>query len=202
MKFAVDPQEISTDEPFFVIASADDDNGVRLIEILINGELLKQCFEPFCELEWSFPEQGKRVVEARVFDTAEQMTSERAVLTVYPREEVEETPKIYELALVTGTDEVIVGDCPGPKELRVVAEIPEEVLVERVFLRYQWEGIKAQLLEMERIDDFTFIGVLNEFDYCCEQTTLELLAQAYDGESVLVAEGWNKALLTFCIAVG
>jgi hypothetical protein len=199
LELAVDPDEVSVDEDFLVQALADDDNGIVGIEILINGQLVTQCPDSFCEFRSSFGEQGKRVIEARAVDTADQIVSESTVLTVYPLEPTEIPPRVFELEVVTDTGEIIVGLCPGPKSLQVFAELPPEVLTERAILEYQWEGISAQFVEMERVDDFTFLAVLASFDYCCEQTIIELLVEAYDFEEILVAEGRNEVLLTYCL---
>ncbi len=107
------------------------------------------------------------------------------------------------LSLEQSTDEVFAGECGEPQTVQVVARLsgPPEAIADVAIatLRYRWEGIEEQLLEMERVDDVTFMVEIDPSDYCCQQTPLVYEVEVLDRFEEIVASGARELLLTFCL---
>lgn len=192
VKLSIERSEVVVNEGILIQAEADDDKGIVSLEILIDGRTVMECDGSFCEYITEFGEPGDHLVEAIATDTDGQRTQTEELVRVT----LEETSN---LTLLLNTDEVITGDCSGTKTLEIVAEVPPTISAERALLSYRWEGIEEQFVEMERVDDYTFLTILESFDYCCMQTTIEILVEVFDSSETVVSTGMSKVLLTFCL---
>jgi hypothetical protein len=112
-------------------------------------------------------------------------------------------PATLEIALEQSTDQVVVGDCEGEHTVFITAylEGPEEVIAEVDFatLRYRWEGGDPQVVGMERADDFTFVGEIAPFDYCCEEAIMEYEVEVTSRSKERMAAAAGKVLLVWCM---
>jgi hypothetical protein len=192
VKLDIDPREVFINEAVNIYTAATDERGMVGIEILIDGRTVIGCDGAFCEYKTEFGEPGDHLVEAIASDTSGQTTRTDKVVSVFPEE-------VHEISLLMSTDEVITGDCPGIRTLEVIAEVPPTIVPAYARLSYQWEGIEERYVEMERIDELTFMTILDSFDYCCMQTTIQILVEVFDSTEMIVATGRGEVLLTYCI---
>jgi hypothetical protein len=106
------------------------------------------------------------------------------------------------LTLEQSTDEVFAGECGDPRTVQIVATLSggDEAIADVAWatLRYRWDSTE-DILEMERVDDRTFVAEINPADYCCSQTTIFYTVDVYDRFEENVASGSGELLLTYRI---
>jgi hypothetical protein len=112
-------------------------------------------------------------------------------------------PPALTVTIEQNAQEVFAGECGEPRTLQVRASLsaPAGVpgMVPWANLTYQWQGIDAQSVMMERVDDQTFTAEIGPFDYCCAQTTLAYRVEVYGPNREVLGGGDGKALLSYCI---
>jgi len=100
-------------------------------------------------------------------------------------------------------DEVLSGECAGPRTAQIVAHLTggDEAVANaaRAIIRYQWEGSEELFAEMERVDDGTFLIEIGPFDYCCQQTAVVYRVEVLDQAGQVLASEVGRFLLSFCI---
>jgi hypothetical protein len=115
----------------------------------------------------------------------------------------EEPAEELSLRFRQSSDEVFAGECGEPQTVRVWALLSgsDEALAEVswVTLRYRWEGIEERWLEMERLDDQTFVVEIDPSDYCCQKTNLFYTVDVYDRFEEILITGGGNLLLSYCI---
>jgi hypothetical protein len=106
------------------------------------------------------------------------------------------------LTLEQSTDEVFAGECGEPQTVTIVAELSgtaDDIAdAEWATLWYQWDETE-DWVTMERVDDMTFMAVIEPSDYCCYQTTLFYGVDVYDRYERLMISGSGSLLLSYCI---
>lgn len=188
------PEQAVVGEVVAIIAEAGDDRGIRQIAILIDGEIVQQCSGSPCEFETEFGEPGAHSIAAIAEDTSGQRSRTETRVRVV----AQEVPLTLELS--QSTDEVIAGECPGDRTVQIQAGLAGPVAgVEQATLSYSGEGIEGQTVQMERVDDQTFVATIGPFDYCCQQTIVEYTVEVFSGSQVPAASRSGEVLVSFCI---
>jgi hypothetical protein len=106
------------------------------------------------------------------------------------------------LSIEQSTDQVYAGECGEPQTLEIYANLSgsSEAIsnVGLATLKFQWEGIDVQTVEMDRFDDYLFFMIIGPDEYCCSQTTIVYEVEVFDHSGELLTNKTGEVLLEYC----
>lgn len=152
------------------------------------------------------PRPARRSEVGRLFPTLDVLTNRDlgdGDLLLPEQPVAEPEMELLGLDLEHTPDEVIAGECRGPRTAQIVAHLTggDEAVANaaRAVIRYQWEGGEELFAGMEQVDDRTFFVEIGPFDYCCQQTVIVYTVEILDASGQVLAAEAGEVLLTYCI---
>ena len=181
-----------------IYVEAKDDRPVARLDVLVDGTVIQSCEGAICAVATWF-EPGEHLVEGVAVDVDGQ--EGRNYLHVAATEPTLEAPT---LTVSQSADEVFAGECGNPRTLEIKATVEGMARPARLLLRWQYEGIGEQVVEMKQVDDVTWIGEINPSDYCCTSASLVWTVEVYRADTfgagqVPLARRDGKAQISYCI---